>query len=635
MLWPSSGIGGIASRLARAACIALLVSLALAGVTAAHSSLTISEPADGAELTGTPGELRLAFDGFVDPALAEISIVDQDGRPIAIGAPRVDRGIELVVSLPPLERGIYRVRWKTISTADLHEVSGTIVFGIGRSPAAAVTPQVIRPPSFWSSAFRGLEILGFGLLVGAFALTRVMREPLPAPRPSSLPKSAQRRLRGLVVAGAALTVAAGAARLASALVGLPAGPGLLAAVAPQVILWFAGGVVLALLALVALRAWRPPQRGGAGPQRLSTSLDRRSDGLTVGLIIVAALTLAAPTHLGGLGELGTALGAVHILGAAVWIGGLAALAVVVPSIRAARGNVAKVVRRFALVAIPAAVALGISGILAGGTLVTSADVLAGQYGAALAVKLIVAAALAGIGLRNAASTHAFARGILNRATRVVGAVVGIRVRPPHVRIMPAWIRLELAVGATVVLAAAVLGATSPAPPAKRIPSVGAATGQAADLVVGVEVRPLRTGPNFLSLTVLDTRRPQPAPIEAVDVRLASGNGQYVTSSSAARLDSQHWEVPAALGLTGDWTATVVVHRHGLPDAQTSLGWLVPEPPPTTVARPFLVPSAITAGMLGAIILAVVIGLRRRQLPKPGARSIPDGMPARGPAAIGQ
>jgi copper transport protein len=614
MLWRSSPPARLARLIVACACVAAVASLAITGVTTAHSSLVASEPADGEERAGSPVELRLRFDGPVDASLAEIRIADQAGRPVAIGPLRVDRFVELVAPLPPLGRGIYRVQWRIASSVDLHEIGGTIVFGIDRWPVGIAMPQGGRWPSPLSAASRGIELVGFALLVGALALMRLIGGRVSGLRAPLLPAPAARRLRILLVAGTAATVAGGGARLAIAAAGLPGGPERLAAAAPLVGWWLVESLIAGALALFAFVVWREPRRRASDERHAANRRrhDRVADLLVTGLVAAGAVTLAAPTHLGGLGPAGTALAAIHLVAGAVWVGGLAGLAVTVPAIRAAHASVASVVRRFALLAIPAATALGISGLLAAGTLVPSPVVLVGPYGAILGLKLLLAGGLAAIGLRNAAATHEFAQAILERARAAVNAAVGLRARVPRIRIAVPWIRFELAAGCAVLLAASALGATSAAPPPTRIPTVAASTARAADLVVGIEVRPLRSGPNFVSVTILDTRRPQPAPVESVDVEMAYGGGGGVSTMPAARLDGGQWEVATSLPRTGDWTATIVVHRAGLPDAQVTMGWVVPEPPATTNARPFLVPAAIGAGALGTMIAVAVYASRARR-----------------------
>ena len=40
--------------------------------------------------------------------------------------------VEVVATLPTLQRSSYRVSWETLSSDDLHRTSGVLVFGVGR-----------------------------------------------------------------------------------------------------------------------------------------------------------------------------------------------------------------------------------------------------------------------------------------------------------------------------------------------------------------------------------------------------------------------------------------------------------------------------------------------------------------------
>lgn len=105
---------------------------------------------------------------------------------------------------------------------------------------------------------------------------------------------------------------------------------------------------------------------------------------------VAVLGLAG--HAGGSADHETAVNAmgVHMLSAAVWVGGLLALVVLRPALGAALGVVA---RRYSTVALWAFVALGISGVMAASTRFAGPADLATGYGLLVLVKVAAFVAL--------------------------------------------------------------------------------------------------------------------------------------------------------------------------------------------------------------------------------------------------
>jgi copper transport protein len=126
---------------------------------------------------------------------------------------------------------------------------------------------------------------------------------------------------------------------------------------------------------------------------------------------------------------------------------------------------------------------------------------------------------------------------------------------------------------------------------------------------------LRIGPNFVAVRVLDTRRPQPAPVTGVDLTLRQPDvaGSIASPRApATRLDATDWEITSALSRTGPWAVDVVVHRTGLPDAATHLSWVLADTPSVPTARPFLVPSLVLVGA-GLVAAAAWFGFRRLRL----------------------
>src|SRR4051794_41016826 len=88
-----------------------------AGSAAAHAFLSQAAPAVGGVVSAPPREIRLVFTEAVEPAFSRIELSTAEGQPIAAGPARVDPsdGTQLVLSLPFLAAGRYRVRWHVVS----------------------------------------------------------------------------------------------------------------------------------------------------------------------------------------------------------------------------------------------------------------------------------------------------------------------------------------------------------------------------------------------------------------------------------------------------------------------------------------------------------------------------------------
>jgi copper resistance protein C len=112
-----------------------LAALTAAGLlpTAAlsHAFLDAAAPLVGGTMSGPPPEIRLTFTEAIEPRFSGIDLTTGDGRTIATGAAVVDPGNDkqLVLTLPPLGPGRYRVRWHVVSV-DTHRTEGEYSFAV-------------------------------------------------------------------------------------------------------------------------------------------------------------------------------------------------------------------------------------------------------------------------------------------------------------------------------------------------------------------------------------------------------------------------------------------------------------------------------------------------------------------------
>jgi methionine-rich copper-binding protein CopC len=96
-----------------------------------HAFLNESIPVVGGTVPASPKEVRLTFSEAIEPRFSGVDLLTGDGRTIATGPAVVDPANEkqLVLTLPPLAPGRYRVRWHVVSV-DTHRTEGEYSFTV-------------------------------------------------------------------------------------------------------------------------------------------------------------------------------------------------------------------------------------------------------------------------------------------------------------------------------------------------------------------------------------------------------------------------------------------------------------------------------------------------------------------------
>jgi methionine-rich copper-binding protein CopC len=97
-----------------------------------HAFLSEAVPLVGGTVPAPPKEIRLTFTEAIEPSFSGIDLTTGDGRAIATGPAVVDPGNDrqLVLALPTLVPGRYRVRWHVVSV-DTHRTEGEYSFTVG------------------------------------------------------------------------------------------------------------------------------------------------------------------------------------------------------------------------------------------------------------------------------------------------------------------------------------------------------------------------------------------------------------------------------------------------------------------------------------------------------------------------
>jgi methionine-rich copper-binding protein CopC len=92
----------------------------------AHAMLERASPPVGGSVSGSPGEVRLWFSEAIERRFSGAEVTGPSGR---VGGRASVSGNQLVIGLPQLAPGSYRVNWHVIST-DTHKMEGSFTFEV-------------------------------------------------------------------------------------------------------------------------------------------------------------------------------------------------------------------------------------------------------------------------------------------------------------------------------------------------------------------------------------------------------------------------------------------------------------------------------------------------------------------------
>lgn len=377
----------------------LLHTLAMPATVEAHALLQASDPSAGSTLGASPRAVTLTFGERPDPRLTSVKVLDSGGQDHASGPLEAvsDPANTIRVPISPLPDGVYTITWRTVSAVDGHVSAGSFAFGVGVAPPTVTPGQASgggtsesgSPPNV---AARWILYLGLVALIGAaFAAVAVARRPAPDL---------------LLMAAAGWVLAA---------------IGTIGVVAVQ---WLETGAPLeelpgtsvgisALARIVALGAIGAALAGLATTARLRGLLGWR----IVGLAAVVALGVDVATGHAAAGASPVqqvALQWLHGLAAAWWMGGLAALLLLLRSTPADERLASA--RRFSFWAGIALAAVIVTGVIRAVVEIGTLDALfTTDFGQVVLAKSVIFLGLACLG--------AFNRFInLRNAARVLGGV---------------------------------------------------------------------------------------------------------------------------------------------------------------------------------------------------------------------
>jgi hypothetical protein len=109
------------------------VALLLTGITVAfaHAELKRAVPPAGGTVAAAPNEVTVIFSEPLETAFSTLVVRDSAGKQVDNGDAHIDKDdrTTMRVSLQPLPRGTYTVKWRVV-TVDTHRTEGTFTFTV-------------------------------------------------------------------------------------------------------------------------------------------------------------------------------------------------------------------------------------------------------------------------------------------------------------------------------------------------------------------------------------------------------------------------------------------------------------------------------------------------------------------------
>ena len=596
---------GTVARRAFAAALIVAAALALLPAKAdAHANLAEAYPPPNSTLDSAPDRVSITFTEPIERALSEIRVLDRSGGRADAGGDAVlsEDSLTLSAALGALANGTYTVAWRNVSAVDGHSARGAFVFSVGEPIAADAGAELEDAPALQSGAepiARWLALLGGMTVVGAAVFRALVSSPTLAARGAAGAARALRiadfRLIGfglaLFLAGslAQLVIQASVAFDTSALgaVGAPIWDVLTETNWGRLWIWRAALTFGAGAALFA--AWR---RGGGDGWTLAP---------TIALGAAALLTISLTSHAAA--TPGVRIEAlindfVHLTAAAVWTGGLFALALAVSVVfrrvdggAERRAALAAMVPRFSALAGASVAALILTGAFSAWAQVTIPQALATPYGAALRAKLAIAALLLAIAAANLVYVRPRLRGD-RRAARWLRRLVAA----------------EAALAAAAILAVGFLASLEPARQVASREGIGTQDflsfeTETEGAALTVEIEPGRVGANEIRLSARDGFGDPITNAADVQARLSyldADLGESAASMTPAGAGEFALE-DRIIGLAGAWQVDIAMRRPDAFDARAAFRFEVSGEEGGSLA---IAPDART----GRILLAAQSGL---------------------------
>jgi copper transport protein len=350
-------------RAARLTCIVVAATLAVPVAAFAHADAVDTNPRNGAVLARAPARVAVRFDDAVRVAPGNAA-VRNGGASVLAGRPHT-HGRQLVLPLRGLRDGDYSVRWSAVSD-DGHIIQGVLAFsvGTGRAPPAP-TLRVTNEVGFGTVFSRWVFFAGLLVGSGMALFDLVVWRPVAR---------SDIRTGWIALALAAMFVSShGLVRATHG--GLATRFGLTVQIASAIA---ATGAAAAAIA-VADRSAAP-------------------FGIVLAVLLLPVPSVAGHALDPGRSWLEVPVDILHVTAAAIWVGGLFALVVVVPREGVPPEIVDRAARRFSTIALAAVLAVAVTGaVRALAELSSLSQLWTTSYGRAIVAKTAIFAVLVGLG----------------------------------------------------------------------------------------------------------------------------------------------------------------------------------------------------------------------------------------------
>ncbi len=525
--------------------VLLFICCVWAGPGHAHALLERSSPAAGTVIATDqiPKKLSLWFTESVQASFNSIAVLDSDNRRVdRLNARTSDQEASRIdVDLGNLPQGAYLVRWRAVS-ADTHVVRGTFWFAVGFAATPPPTAQLLGTGtptlSFIEIAARWLSLLALLCLAGV-ALFRVA---VPVPAHIAMERRFTLAVLGLFLAAHCLL----AATQAEAVAELPLPQALTGTVLKEVLfdtrfgaLWWLKLVLGSLLGIVLYRR------------------ARASVGLLVAVLLLLSTSLAG--HAAGARAvpiLAITADTLHLLAAALWLGTLSQLCLLLPTVIAQPPHerfetLRTLLPRVSAVLLPAVLILVATGLVNTWELVGTLSALFNTaHGQSLLVKLALLVPLLAIAATN---------------LLIIRPGIGAAKETAPRRFL-ANVRAEAVLIAALLLPVALLGVLPPS--AQQIfPEPLEMARQAGDLRVVFTVDPVWVGVSHFQVELSDAQGLAPGDVRQVVLTFTmEGMNMGRTNVTMTPIgDGRYQAVGFYIGMPGIAQVGVAIDRAGAAD----------------------------------------------------------------------
>lgn len=354
---------------------------------AAHNTLLSSVPADGASLTSAPTQVIWNFDRSVPLDSVTVTLIDASGArtnmPTSTHGPA---GSQQVITALPSPEGAVSLRWRLVGP-DGHPISGRVDFTVVAASATA-TVSALPPGDAAAASTHDFEetpvpdwmkwLLRYASYLCIFIAAGILLTGA-AIWPGARTHPRLRQLLGRSLHATALLAALHVIVIATDISGAPPW-GAFDAIEPA--LRTDAGAALAVRALLALVMWVMLFRYDD-----TNRMDYWQAVALLGLGLLCTWAIAGHSYSMRWPVIGVATDVAHHGAAALWLGGLVIVSVVVVQAGTPR-EVLPVVRRFSVVAGVSVGVLAVTGLVQSVRLVGSPlDLLETTHGRLLAVKI--------------------------------------------------------------------------------------------------------------------------------------------------------------------------------------------------------------------------------------------------------